>query len=114
MSATEYYQRFRGKKFRAGKASQLEKVSLNVFPTVIDKIDGFNIIYEETSDKRTNEANEFAGLTWDFKPEVTLYEMDLRTCLGVLVTVLEVHLPERRLGRPLLGSEISLVSFVHL
>lgn len=87
-----------------------------MLPAIINKIDDCCVIFDgDTSDKKTNQPNMFAGLIWEFKPEVKLQGFDPKTCLEILVKTLEVHLPERTLGgRPLLGSKISRVSFMHL
>lgn len=86
-----------------------------MLPTIINKIDDCRVIFNgDTSDRKT-QPNVFAGLIWEFKPEVKLLGFDPSSCLDILVKTLDVHLPDRKLGeRPLLGSSISKVSFMHL
>lgn len=84
-------------------------------PSIITKINDYHVIYKESTNRRSDAENVFAGQIWEFPPELKLQGFDPKAALNILVKTLETHLPGRALGaNPLLGSAIPGVSFMHL
>lgn len=108
----QYKQRF-GKKERPvkrnGCASQFENIVCSLIPTIICKIDNYDVIFDNTTTDKKCGYTEFAGMKWKLE-ERELCGCSLSTALNIIKDALEIHLPEERLGRAFLGNPITSVS----
>lgn len=106
-TCTEYHKKFKTKNERNGAASNLSNIPLNMLPGIISSVDGYTVMFEETT--KRSEASTFGVFVWTLDPLKRMDGCDLHTVLETLQTVLEIHLPSPELGKRYMGASIAAV-----